>query len=323
MFATLLVITDTYSYIYVTDRDLLAYLSAPGHTISYSYDINRDLMTIVDNQLPGSSMSKYVYAHDALDRRVSREQSGSMQAYSPAGGKRPTGVGSAGVVGGLLKEGSFYPLYDANGNIMQKLDGSSSVVMNVDYDPFGNIISGTLVGEYGFSTKPLVDGPDWYYYGFRYYDPVTGRWPSRDPIGELGGRNIYSFVYNSPINYIDVHGLAGWSSFWKGWEIGEKIQDILDFFSGDDDCREGAVVEGIDVSYNCDLVCDCCVASSSGQRSNFREQYIFYATQDEECINSKWTVTNVKITDDSNCTCKSSSDCNLVSRKDDEPRATE
>jgi RHS repeat-associated protein len=23
-----------------------------------------------------------------------------------------------------------------------------------------------------------------FYYGFRYYDPVTGRWPSRDPIGE-------------------------------------------------------------------------------------------------------------------------------------------
>ena len=25
-----------------------------------------------------------------------------------------------------------------------------------------------------------------FYYGFRYYDPVTGRWPSRDPLGEPG-----------------------------------------------------------------------------------------------------------------------------------------
>ena len=24
-------------------------------------------------------------------------------------------------------------------------------------------------------------------YGYRYYDPATGRWPSRDPIGEVGG----------------------------------------------------------------------------------------------------------------------------------------
>jgi RHS repeat-associated protein len=79
--------------------------------------------------------------------------------------------------------------------------------MNVAYDPFGNIISGTLVGEYGFSTKPLIDGLDWYYYGFRYYDPVTGRWPNRDPIGEYGGLNLYGMVGNDPVNSLDVLGL--------------------------------------------------------------------------------------------------------------------
>jgi hypothetical protein len=30
---------------------------------------------------------------------------------------------------------------------------------------------------------------------------VTGRWPSRDPIQELGGANLYSFVFNSSINW--------------------------------------------------------------------------------------------------------------------------
>jgi RHS repeat-associated protein len=92
---------------------------------------------------------------------------------------------------------------------MQKLDGNGVTVMNVAYDPFGNIISGTLVGEYGFSTKPFVEGPDWYYYGFRYYDPVTGRWPSRDPIGEAGGVNLYSVVDNNPIGNFDYLGLSG------------------------------------------------------------------------------------------------------------------
>ena len=90
---------------------------------------------------------------------------------------------------------------------MQKLDGKGVTVMNVAYDPFGNIISGTLVGEYGFSTKPFVVGPDWYYYGFRYYDPVTGRWPSRDPIGEQGGINLYAMVGNDAINRVDFLGL--------------------------------------------------------------------------------------------------------------------
>jgi hypothetical protein len=37
---------------------------------------------------------------------------------------------------------------------------------------------------------------------------VTGRWPSRDPIRERGGINLYGFVGNNPINAIDVLGNA-------------------------------------------------------------------------------------------------------------------
>jgi RHS repeat-associated protein len=44
------------------------------------------------------------------------------------------------------------------------------------------------------------------YYGFRYYDPVTGRWPSRDPIGEEGGLNLYGFVGNNAVGKIDYLG---------------------------------------------------------------------------------------------------------------------
>jgi RHS repeat-associated protein len=45
-------------------------------------------------------------------------------------------------------------------------------------------------------------------YGYRYYDPLTGRWPSRDPIGENGGMNLYAFVINDPIYWVDLLGLA-------------------------------------------------------------------------------------------------------------------
>jgi len=44
------------------------------------------------------------------------------------------------------------------------------------------------------------------YYGYRYYDPNTGRWPSRDPIEERGGVNLYGFVTNSPIRVVDILG---------------------------------------------------------------------------------------------------------------------
>jgi RHS repeat-associated protein len=49
-------------------------------------------------------------------------------------------------------------------------------------------------------------GPGVADYGYRYYDPVTGRWPSRDPIGERGGVNLYGFVSNAAVERIDILG---------------------------------------------------------------------------------------------------------------------
>jgi hypothetical protein len=39
------------------------------------------------------------------------------------------------------------------------------------------------------------------------YDPVTGRWPSRNPIEEEGGINLYGMVGNRPTFAIDFLGL--------------------------------------------------------------------------------------------------------------------
>jgi integrase/recombinase XerD len=43
-------------------------------------------------------------------------------------------------------------------------------------------------------------------YAYRYYNPTTGRWVSRDPIGERGSLNLYGFVGNNGINQIDLLG---------------------------------------------------------------------------------------------------------------------
>ncbi|BDS08272.1 hypothetical protein NT6N_33120 [Oceaniferula spumae] len=48
------------------------------------------------------------------------------------------------------------------------------------------------------------------FYGYRYYDPVTGRWPSRDPMGlnwESEEYNDYAYVKNSPSIQMDNLGL--------------------------------------------------------------------------------------------------------------------
>jgi len=46
-----------------------------------------------------------------------------------------------------------------------------------------------------------------FFYGFRYYDPVTGRWPNRDPLMEFGGFNLYAMLTNNGLNQFDYLGL--------------------------------------------------------------------------------------------------------------------
>ena len=130
----------------------------------------------------------------------------------------------AGGVGGLLalerqsdlqsnpsSTETFYPAYDGNGNVSEYLSSTGSVAAHFEYDPFGNTTVDTdTVGKFDirFSSKKQDSETGLYYYGYRYYDPVTGRWPSRDPIGEEGGMNLYGMVGNDAVNLWDYLGLA-------------------------------------------------------------------------------------------------------------------
>jgi RHS repeat-associated protein len=125
----------------------------------------------------------------------------------------------AGGVGGLLmvseiessNTSNYFPLYDGNGNVTEYINSSEEVVAHYAYDPFGNT---TVASEdkaddfaYRFSTKPIDATTGLYYYGYRWYDPATGRWPSSDPIEESGGLNLHGFVGNDGLNKWDYLGL--------------------------------------------------------------------------------------------------------------------
>jgi RHS repeat-associated protein len=56
----------------------------------------------------------------------------------------------------------------------------------------------------GFFTPKKTGGVT--VYGYRYYTPKTGQFLGRDPIGEEGGYNLYGFVGNDGVNWIDYLG---------------------------------------------------------------------------------------------------------------------
>ena len=148
---------------------------------------------------------------------------------------------SAGGIGGLLartdnillatNSGAAHAFYhcDGNGNVTALFNGA--VIASYNYDPFGNILlmSGPLAAAntYRFSSKESHANSGLYYYSRRFYDPNLQRWVNRDPLEELGGINLYAFVFNKPLNLFDSFGLCLYNPAWDPKEI-KKAQQQAD-----------------------------------------------------------------------------------------------
>ena len=133
--------------------------------------------------------------------------SGSLQGAGGVGGL----LVQTAVTGGVIERAS----YDGNGNITAWTKSNASApTSRREYDAFGNtqVSEGITPCTFGFSTKMQDVETGLYYYGYRFYDPVMGRWLNRDPIAEKGGLNLFAFIGNSGISRIDVLGNAplGW-----------------------------------------------------------------------------------------------------------------
>ena len=124
-------------------------------------------------------------------------------------------IGGAGGVGGLLylkiNDAIYVPWYDNNGNVMGYWDAQGNVVATYTYDAFGRLISssGPMADVFTvrYSTKYFDAETGFYYYIMRYYSPELMRWPTRDPVGEYGGENLYALCENSPVEMFDELGL--------------------------------------------------------------------------------------------------------------------
>ncbi|WP_313549613.1 RHS repeat-associated core domain-containing protein [Pseudomonas sp.] len=78
-----------------------------------------------------------------------------------------------------------------------------------------------------------------HYNTFRYYDPVVGRFTTQDPIGLLGGKNLYRYAKNSTL-WIDPLGWAPWArGEFSNWFNSASVQDIINNKSSVSDALRG------------------------------------------------------------------------------------
>jgi RHS repeat-associated protein len=154
--------------------------------------------------------SRVYYLYDGMNAVLEEDGSGKIVAEETFGPEGPLARSSGGRV--LL----YTP--DGQGNVSQQVDaGSGNVVASYLFDGYG--VRKVASNDPTASQDPYsgYGGLEGYYtdwgtglclLGYRYYDVLSGRFLTRDPIGFEGGINLYEYVNNAPVSERDRDGLS-------------------------------------------------------------------------------------------------------------------
>ncbi len=123
-----------------------------------------------------------------------------------------------------LAAGAYYLLQDLLFRAVALTNSTGGIVEAYDTDAYGNTLIFTGPGADGiwFANDDVQSGygaNEIIYCGYRYdpetelyyvrnrtYRPTLGRWIQRDPIGYVGGVNLYEYVESNPVNAVDPWG---------------------------------------------------------------------------------------------------------------------
>jgi RHS repeat-associated protein len=161
----------------------------------------------------------YTYRYDGLGNRVARIENSVEKRYvsglaeTDAGGNITAYyVYGLGLISKITPSNqSYFYHFDGIWSAIGISDSSGNIVNKYAYDAFGRVLTQEegipnpfrYVGQFGV----MDDGNGLFYMRARYYDPEVGRFISKDPIGFLGGLNMFTYVANNPVVRVDPSGL--------------------------------------------------------------------------------------------------------------------
>ena len=119
----------------------------------------------------------------------------------------------------VWKHGNYVMYYnhDGNKNVSEVIAFDGALDAHYEYAPFGVVAaqSGTFaaLNPWRFSSEFAEDDTATVYYNYRHYEPVMGRWLSRDVLNEMGC--IYAYLWNKACLDFDILGNSPWDDFIK------------------------------------------------------------------------------------------------------------
>jgi RHS repeat-associated protein len=186
-----------------------------GVTTTYEWNAENQLTRVLNN---ASEVARFKY--DPLGRRIEKVAGGVTTTWTYDGGSILREVGGTSTLKYVHGPGIDEPLAqedptgtlnflhaDGLGSIVKTTNAVGAVLASRRYDTFGNLEAGATNG-FAFTGREWDSESALYYYRARYYDPKSGRFISEDPIGLLGGVNLYRYAAGNPIRFVDTSGLA-------------------------------------------------------------------------------------------------------------------
>lgn len=167
---------------------------------SFVYDgMSRNISIVETTAGSVTSTKQFVWAQD------------KMRPYQPSEERDGSGaLTKKFFVGGQMNSSTKY-FYERDhlGSIRELTDNSGVVQAQYAFDPFGRVtkISETVASDFGYAGYYLHSRSALYLSLTRTYNPILGRFLSRDPLEEGGGNNNYAFVFNNPLGLVDPSGL--------------------------------------------------------------------------------------------------------------------